>query len=209
MRILSPLPHRLLVLPRSDGEESTLCSSLCLAPLGGDICSGCVWHMCPQPWPKVAWDSEGNQDTVWGWEEAAKESLSGTRMGLPAPFSPLRGQSLGSPSSHSDHVLGWPKISFPIPSYGKTRTNILAYPTFILPVCPVPAVCWAASGHRGGGGDCQTRFQVPKCSHYNGGGTGRRPSPCSQVGALCIQGRVGSKDGFSEGFVQMKPEGVS
>lgn len=106
-------------------------------------------------------------------EEAAKESLSGTRMGLLAPFSPLCGQSLGSPSSHSDHVLGWPKISFPIPSYGKTRTNILAYPTFILPVCLVPAVCWAARGHRGGGGDCQTRFQVPKCSHYNGGGTGR------------------------------------
>lgn len=65
IHISSPL-HRLLVLPRSDGEESTLCCSLYLVPPGGDICSGCVWHMCPQPWPKVAWDSEGNGGMVQG-----------------------------------------------------------------------------------------------------------------------------------------------
>lgn len=164
----------------------TLFFSLLGAP-GGDICSGCVWHMCPQPWPKVAWDSELNGGTMagGGGERAAKESWGGTRMGLPAPFSPLRGQSLGSSSSHSDHVLRWPKISFSI-AFMKKPERTLWHTRYLF--CQSVQCAGQPANTREVVGTVQAGFQVPRCPRYDGGGTGRRPSPRSQVGGAVHPG---------------------
>ena len=144
-----------------------------------------------------------------GREEAAKESLSGTRMGLLAPFSPLRGQSLGSPSSHSDHVLGWPKISFPIPSYGKTRTNILAYRHLF---CQ-SVWCLLCAGQPEDTGEVVATvrhdFRSPSAPTIMVEGQGDDHHHAARWGRCASRGEWGPRTASQRGLYTMKPEGVS
>lgn len=118
--------------------ERTLCSVfLSAGPLGRDVCSGYVWHMCPQLWPEVGWDSGGNGGTGLGGCGSQRSHQGGTTGGLAPLLSPPRQE----PGLHVISLNSW----------------IYAANIYLVPV----------PGQRGGvgrQGERQTQFQVSRCA---------------------------------------------
>lgn len=202
--ILSPLPHRLLVLPRSDGEESTSVLLSAWAPLGGDICSGCVWHMCPQPWPKVAWDSEKPGHGV-GLGRGSQGVTEAAQMGLPAPFSPLPRSEPGVPIVSLRSCTGLAQNFVSHTVNGKSRAGAFWHTDIYSRSLSDCLLCAGQPADTGEVVACQAIQGSPSAPTIMVEGQGGDHHHAARWGR-CASGESGEQDGFSRGFVQMKPE---